>query len=246
MATTVTTTNPVRSDLRQRGAADPAGRAPRAWAFAGLAAGIAGLATIVLSSGIDVVYREEFNGTTHGVAVALGEKIPLMFALHSVSVLGAILLIVFAAGLYRRLRAAMPGSLVPAVGAAGLVGTAVVSILGAGLNTEFMVPLLQGDGIVDDASAAMYNHWIGTIPWVWTLAGLAGVGLFAASRRGGVARWLGVAGLLLGGGTLVAGVSPMEYLSGVSASLLLVVAALGLALGDRKHRQAPTPAVAAA
>ena len=67
----------------------------------------------------------------------------------------------------------------------GLAGTAVVSVLGAGLDTEFAMPSAGADGVVvDDASAAMYNHWIGTIPWLWTLAGLAGLAIFVAFRRG--------------------------------------------------------------
>ena len=50
----------------------------------------------------------------------------------------------------------------------------------------------------------MFNHWIGTIPWLWTLAGLAGLALFAAYRRGGVPRWIGLVGLVLGGLTAAA------------------------------------------
>jgi len=234
MTTSVTTTNPVRSDVQ-----DPAPslrRQPsRSWAFAGIGSAVAGLATIVLSSSVDVVYREQFAGSTDGIASALVEKAPAMFALHSVTVLGAVLMIVFAAGLHRRLRDAMPDSLVPLVATAGLVGTAVVSILGSALDTEYMVPLLQG-GIVDDATAAMYNHWIGTVPWLWTLTGLAGLGLFVASRRGVVTRWLGLVGLILGGLTVILGISPLEYMSGVTGALWLLITGIALTFGDRVHR----------
>ncbi|MDM7854537.1 hypothetical protein [Cellulomonas alba] len=232
--TSITTTNPARSDVHDE-TAPPPRRAPRVWAAAGAASGLAGIATIALSSAVDVVYRPEHGGSTDGVAAALVDKAPVMLAFHSVTVIGALPMIVFAAGLHRRLRAAMTDSLVPLVAAAGLVGTAVVSILGSALDTEFMVPLLQGD-VVDDASAAMYNHWIGTVPWLWTLAGLAGVGLFAASRRGVVARWLGLVGLVLGGLTLVLGISPMEYMAGVTGAVWLVVTGLGLTFGDRRYR----------
>ncbi len=48
-----------------------------------------------------------------------------MFAFHSIASLCAVLLIVFAAGLFRRLRDAVGGdSLAPMVAFAGLVGTA--------------------------------------------------------------------------------------------------------------------------
>jgi hypothetical protein len=144
-------------------------------------------------------------------------------------------MLVFAAGLYRRLRAGMADSIVPFLAASGLVGTAVVSVLGSGLDTELMMPLAQGAG-VDDSTAALYNHWVGTIPWLWTLAGLAGLGLYAAARRGVVARWVGRVGLVLGGLTVLLGISPLEYLSGVAGSLWLLVTAIGFTIGDRRHR----------
>jgi hypothetical protein len=234
MTTTVTTTNPVRSDVTQQPEPSSAG-ASRGWAVAGIGAGAAGIATIVLSSSVDVVYRSEFEDTTTGVAAALQDKAPFMFAFHSVTALGAVLMVVFAAGLYRRLRAGMPDSIVPVLAASGLVGTAVVSVLGSGLDTELMMPLAQGAG-VDDNTAALYNHWIGTIPWLWTLAGLAGLGVYAAARRGVVARWVGRVGLVLGGLTVLLGISPLEYLSGVTGALWLLVTALGFTVGDRRYR----------
>jgi len=236
MTTTVTTTNPVRSDVVEP-PAGPRSRGDRGWTLAGLGAGVAGAATIVLSSSIDVVYRPQFEDSTHGVATALQDKAPLMFAFHSVTALGAVLMVVFAAGLHRRLRTVMGDSIVPVVAAAGLVGTAVVSVLGSGLDTEFMMPLAQGAGI-DDNTGALYNHWIGTIPWLWTLAGLAGLALYVASRRGAVARWVGRVGLVLGGLTVLLGISPLEYLSGATGVLWLLATSVGLTFGDRAFRDA--------
>jgi hypothetical protein len=233
VTTHVTTHNPVRTDL----AGTPvAPRTSRAWTLAGLGAGLAGIATIATSSMIDVVYRDEYAGTTAGVADALQDKAGVMFAFHSITTLGALLMVVFAAGLHRRLRAVAPHGLAPVVALAGLAGTAVVSVLGAGLDTEFMMPLAQGDGIVDDSTGAMYNHWIGTIPWVWVLAGLAGLALHVVARSGGVPRWIGLVGLVLGGLTVVLGISPLEYMAGVTGSLWLVVTALGFSFGDRAFR----------
>ena len=82
MTTTVTTTNPVRSDVLDSHAEAGSRRTSRGWAFAGIGAAVAGIATIALSSSIDVVYRSEFEGTTHGVASALQDKAPVMFAFH--------------------------------------------------------------------------------------------------------------------------------------------------------------------
>ncbi|WP_395658541.1 hypothetical protein [Nocardioides sp.] len=230
--TRITTRNPVRADITPA----PATRTSRRWALAGLGAGLAGIGTVVTSSMVDVVYRDEFAGTTTGVADALQDKGPVMFVFHSVTMLGAVLMVVFAAGLHRRLRAVSPDGLAPVVALAGLAGTAVVSVLGAGLDTEFMMPLAQGDNIVDDSTGAMYNHWIGTIPWLWVLAGLAGLAIHVVARQGGAPRWLGIVGLVLGGLTVLLGISPLEYLSGMTGALWLTVTAAGFSFGDRAFR----------
>jgi hypothetical protein len=238
--TTVTTHNPVRADLGAT--ADPSAhrdRAARGWAGAGIGAALAGIGTIVTSSAVDVVYRDEFShGSVDGVAEALADKTGVMFAFHSITTLGAVLMVVFAAGLYRRLRTAMPDSTAPLVALVGLAGTAVVSVLGAGLDTEFAMPSTQDGIVIDDASAAMYNHWIGTIPWLWTLAGMAGLAIFVAYRRGAAPRWIGLVGLVLGGLTVLLGVSPLEYMAGMTGSLWLLVTAIGFTVGDRAFRGA--------
>ena len=245
MTTSVTTHNPVRADYVDAGTVrEPAVRTPRTsrtWALAGLGAAIACAGTIVTSSMIDVVYRDRFHGNVDGVAAALADKAPVMFAFHTFTMLGAVLLLVFAAGLVRRMRAVLPAdSLAPILAFAGLAGTAVVSVLGAGLDTEYMVPLTGQANVVDDPSAAMFNHWIGTIPWLWMLAGLAGLALHVTARQGGVPKWIGRVGLVLGGLTVVLGISPFEYMSGATAFLWLAATSIGFLVGDRKHRAAAT------
>ena len=237
--TTVTTHNPVRTDVEA--SANSGDRAPqqsRTWALAGIGAALAGVGTVLTSSAVNVVYRDEFSrGSIDGVAEALTEKTGLMLAFHTFTALGAVLMIVFAAGLFRRLRAVLPDSIAPVVALAGLAGTAVVSILGSGLDTEFAMASAGADGVVvDDASAAMYNHWIGTIPWLWTLAGLAGLAVFVAFRRGGAPRWLGLVGLVLGGLTVALGVSPLEYMAAGTGVLWLLVTAIGFTVGDKAFR----------
>ena len=243
MTTSVTTHNPARADVLEsasrRGDSRSTGRTSRAWAFAGLGAAIACAGTIVTSSMVDVVYRPEFGGNVDGVAQALADKAPVMFAFHTFTMVGAVLLLVFAAGLVRRMRAVLPAdSLAPTLAFAGLAGTAVVSVLGAGLDTEYMIPLMGQPDVVDDPSAAMFNHWIGTIPWLWVLAGLAGLALHVTARQGGVPRWIGRVGLVLGGLTVLVGVSPAEYMSGIPAFLWLATTSIGFIVGDRKHRAA--------
>ena len=186
---------------------------------------------------VDVVYRDEFKGTTDGVTEALGQKAGVLFAFHSITTLGALLMIVFAAGLLRRLRRGAGDSIAPTVAFAGMLGTAVVSVLGAGLDTEVMVPLAAGDqGTVPDSTASFYNNWIGTIPWVWVLAGLAGLAVYAVGRLGVVPRWIGRVGLVMGGLAVLLGVSPLEYMAGPVAALWLVVTSIGFLVGDRAQR----------
>ena len=238
--TTVSTQNPVRTDLAATAAEVPDRHAThsRLWAVAGIGAALAGAGTIITSSAVDIVYRDEFNGTTDGVAQAVSDKSPVLFAFHSITALGAVLMIVFGAGLYRRLRTALPDSIAPVIALVGLAGTAVVSILGSGLDTEFMMPGPQDEPGYADSSAAVYNHWIGTIPWLWTLVGMAGLALFAASRARAVPRWFGIVGLVLGGLTVALGISPLEYMAGTTGVLWLLVTALGFTVGDRTFRGA--------
>lgn len=236
VTTQITSTHPVRDDLADQ-PATPDVRRHRGWALAGIGAGLCGIGTIVTSGMVNAVYDPALVGDPAGITARLVEQVPVMYAFHTATALGAVLLVVFAAGLHRRLQAVLPGSSLPVVALAGLLGTAVVSVLGSGLDTEFMMGL-PIDGAVDDANAAMFNHWIGTIPWLWTLAGLSGLATYAAGRRGGLPRWIGRTGLVLGGLTLLLGVSPLQYMAGMTGPLWLLVTAIGFAVGDRAHRNA--------
>ncbi len=239
MTTQITTHNPVRADLASP-EAPTAGqlRQSRSWAFAGIGAALLGMGTIVTSGAAGFVYEDEFtDGTIDGIAQAMDDKTGVLFAFHSITALGAVLMIVFGAGLFRRLRSVAPDSIAPVVALVGLAGTAVVSIMGSGLDTEFMIQTTDGI-VVDDGSAAMYGHWIGTIPWLWTLVGLSGLAIHVVARHGGVPRWLGRVGLVLGGLTVFVGVSPFEYMAGMTGVLWLLVTAIGFTVGDKAHRAA--------
>ncbi|GAA1477192.1 hypothetical protein GCM10009623_16380 [Nocardioides aestuarii] len=236
VTTQVSSSHPVRDDHTDR-TAPPAVRRHRGWALAGVGAGLCGIGTITTSGMVNAVYDPALVDDPAGITARLAEQVPTMYAFHTFTTLGAVLLVVFAAGLHRRLASTLPGSALPVVALAGLLGTAVVSVLGSGLDTEFMmgIPI---EGAVQDANAAMYNHWIGTIPWLWTLAGLSGVATYVAGRRGSVPRWIGRTGLVLGGLTLLLGISPLQYMAGMTGPLWLLVTAIGFAAGDRAHRRA--------
>ena len=234
MTTHISTSNPVRADVTPVAPV----RTSRTWAVAGIGAGLAGLGTIVTSGMINAVYDPDLAGDPEAIVDKLADQTGAMIAFHLVTMIGAVLMVVFAAGLFRRLRAtAGEANLAPLVAFAGVFGTAVVSVLGTGLNTEFIFALMDDEMVVDPANVALYNHWIGTIPWLWVLAGLSGLALFAAGRAGAAPRWIGIAGLVLGGITLLWGISPLQYMAGMTGPLLVLVTALGFCFGDRAFRR---------
>ena len=234
---TITTSNPVRSRRAEDDTPTTARPASRGWALSGVVAGVAGIGTIVTSSMVDAVYREDLWGDPEAIAQAVADKAPVIAAFHVIGVIGAVAMVVFAAGLFRRLAATTArDSLAPFVAAAGLVGTAIVTVLGTGLDTEFMFAFQAGEDAIDPSNMALYNNWIGTIPWVWVLAGLTGVAIWQAGRSGAVPRWMARTGLVLGGLTLLLGISPLQYMAGMTGPLWLLATALGFVLGDRAFR----------
>lgn len=236
MTTHIETRNPARADVAFD-AGTAATATGRGWAVAGIGAGVAGIGVIVTTSTIGAVYDPDLAGDNDAIAEKLGDLVPNMFVYHSIAVACALLMVVFAAGLYRRLRSALPAtSTAPIVAFAGLLGTAVVTVLGSGLDTEFMVTLTGDRDAISSSSATMYNHWIGTIPWVWVLAGLAGLAVSVAGRQGGVPRWVGRVGLVLGGLTVLAGVSPFQYMAILPGAIWLLVTAIGFTVGDKQTR----------
>ncbi len=209
----------------------------RLWALSGVGAAATGVAGIVATMAMNAVYDPAVSGNAEKVLDAMAAQRTASSVFHVLTAASAMLLVPFAAGLHRRLRAALPAdSLLPVVAAAGVVVTSVVLVLGSGLDTEFGSGL-PGKGQVVAENVSMYGHWVGTIPYLWTGMGLAGIALAAAARHRAVARWVGVVGLLLGGVTLVAGVSPLEYLAGLVGPLWLLATATGFLVGDRAHRR---------
>jgi len=225
--------NPVRSDLP--GTPGAAGASTR-WALAGLGAGLTGVVAIGASLAVSPVYDEKVHGDAEAILAEMDDFVPQLLTMHLAGMVSAVLMIVFAAGLHRRLRAALPAdSTLPLIAFSGMFGTALVLVLGTGLDTEFLFAASDPERVVPEA-VAFYNHWIATIPWVWVLVGLAGIALFAASRTGAVTRWLGLVGLLGGGLTLLLGISPLQYMAGFTGPIGLVVVSLGFLVGDKAFR----------
>lgn len=208
-------------------------RTSRAWAWTGVAAGVLGIVSIQASSALGASW-EQTAGDADAIVADLAGKTSTLLVFHTATVLVAILVLIFAAGLKRRLDVQAPaGSLLPTVAGSGLVLTSVAALMGSGLDTQFMFGFAE-DKVVPEAGA-FFSDWTATIPWLWVGAGLTAVAVAVASLRHGAApRWIGVVSLLLGGLTLLVGVSPLQYMAGFVGPVWLTVAALGFALGDRR------------
>ena len=206
----------------------------RAWAWTGVAAGVLGIASIQASLAASVDW-ELTQGDAGAMLADAAAKQSTFFAFHVLTALTAVVLPVFAAGLKRRLDQQAPaGSLYGQVAAWGLVLVSAALLLGSGLDTQFMLALSDPDTLVPE-SAAFYTDWVATIPWLWLGAGLSGVAVAVASLRHAAApRWIGAVSLVLGGLTLLLGISPLQYMAGFTGPVWLLVVALGFALGDRR------------
>jgi hypothetical protein len=243
MTTHVTTRNPVRADLDTTGDSTVAPSAPtrptrrtsKGWALAGVAAGVLGIGTMVSSSMINAIYDKDIALDEDAILAKLADQSTQIMVFQVVASLTALALVVFAAGLHRRLASRLDDSIVPAIASAGLVGTAVITVLGSGLNTEFALDVEEH---VLAANAAMFNHWTGTIPWVWLLAGLSALAVASAWRQGAVPRWMGITSLVLGGLTVVSGTLPIQYMAILPGSLWVLVLSIGFLVGDKAHRSA--------
>ena len=221
-----TTLDPSTSAATGAPRSEPGGRG---WVLAGLGAGVLGIAGVVASGMVDAVYDPDLSGDPDAITARLSDQVPQVLAFHTATMLSCVLLVLFAVGLHRQLqRRTGPDSLVPGVAAAGLGLVAVAQLLGAGLTTEFALGLVDDPGQLLPESAVFFNHWIGTIPWLWGGAGLTGIALARAARQGAYARWLGWASLVLGGLTALFMVSPLQYMAGMTGPVWLVVVSLGL------------------
>jgi hypothetical protein len=235
VTTTASSTAHEELDARRRRVSPTSSRG---WAFVGAAAGLAGVVGIQASLQIDAVYNKRYAGDADLILDRLGDYVPQLLILHFAMTGAAVMLLIFAAGLRRRLRAQAPaGSLLPDVAAGGLLLTAVAALMGAGFTTEIVFALTDDTVAIDPEFAAVVGHWIGTIPWLWVGAGLTGVAVaVGALRHAAAPRWLGWVGAVLGGITLLVGLSPLQYMAGFTGPVLILVLGLGFAFGDRRQR----------
>jgi hypothetical protein len=213
----------------------PPHRAPSStgWVYAGVGAGLAGVVTVVGSSMANAIYDPDLAGDPMGLTEKLGEQTWALLLFHTASMVAALLVVVFGAGLRRHLAQRMPeGSLAPQVAGTGLVLVAVTLLMGSALDTEFIFGV-QEPALLVPETAVFYGHWVATVPWVWAGAGLAALAVAHAGRRfGAVPGWLTWVSLVLGGLTTLLAISPLQYTAGVTGPLWLTITAVGLLRKD--------------
>lgn len=209
----------------------------RGWARAGALAGLFGMIGIGASTAAGAVYDPKVAGDAPAIVEKLADQTPALLIMHTFMLFATILLIPFAAGVRRRLATqTRAGSLLPDVAALGLVLASVAGLMGTGLDTEFIFGVNAAEDDLVPETAAFYGHWVGTVPWLWVGAGLAGVAIaVAALKQAAAPRWIGWVGALLGGLTLLVGISPLQYMAGFTGPLMVLVIGLGFAFGDRNE-----------
>lgn len=228
MTTTFVPPTAERLDL-----AAPAPRRSRGWAWAGLAAGILGLAVFIVPSGALVVDSDQLIDNAQ-VLAELDGKQNWVWAFQTGTFAVAVLAVIFGVGLRRRLAGQAPaGSLLPDLAALGLALVAALSLVGGGISTEMFHSLRHADEVDPDtigAHLALFN----TMAWVWaggilTTGAVAVAGLRHASVGKGLARFSAVMTFLI----VVTQVLPFQYLAVAPMALFLIVASISMVRSER-------------
>jgi hypothetical protein len=141
----------------------------------------------------------------------------------------ALLLVIFAVGLRRRLAGQEPaGSLVPDLAGLGLILMAIMTLVGTGISTEMFHALRHTDEVDPDtisAHLAIYN----TMAWVWA-GGLLTTGAMAVAglRHGSVSRRVGLFAVVMSVLVGLTQVLPFQYLAVLPMSIFLIVCGISM------------------
>jgi hypothetical protein len=214
-------------------ASTPTRSTRRAWAVSGAVAGVLGAVQFFLTGGLGV--DTEALADNRLVAEALTDSAPFVWAYQVVAVATALLVSVFAAGLFRRLSQQAPAdSTLPLLAAGGLFLVAVMQLVGSGICTEMFFGLMQDTGELDPDTLAAQLAIFNTMGWVWAGAGLtAGAVAVAGLRHAAVGRALAVGSAIAAGLIGLVNVVPLQYLALVPGSLWLIGAGIAFARSEQ-------------
>lgn len=202
---------------------------PRGGFAAGVLAALAAAAGLFASVQVGAGAGDAELGDNARLARLLAGDRPMVVLFQAAMTVAALGLIVFAAAVRCHLAGQEPaGSLAPLVAAGGLVLTAALCLIGAGIGTELYWGLGDLDRADPDSLGAMYHH-VATMSWVWAGAGLAAAAIaYAALMHGALARWIGWVSLVAAVAILGVSLAPVQYLSAAVGALWLLVVSIGL------------------
>ena len=204
-------------------------RPRRGWAYAGLLGGIGSFLFFLGPGSMLSPSRDSYSDNAKVLAELEG-KAGWVWAFQTMGVALALLLVIFAVGLRRRLAGQEPaGSLVPDLAGLDLVLMAIMTLVGTGISTEMFHALRHTDEVDPDtisAHLAIYN----TMAWVWA-GGLLTTDAMAVAglRHGSVSRRFGRFAVVMTVLTALTQVLPFQYLAVLPMSIFLIVCGISMA-----------------
>ncbi len=205
----------------------------RLWAFCGIGAGVLGMVGFFLAGGLGV--DTDALADNELVAAAVTDAAPWVWAYQVVTVATAMLVAVFAAGLFRKLSQQGPAqSLCPMLAVSGLLLVSAMSLVGGGICTEMFWGLIQDTSELDADTVAAQMAIYNTMGWVWAGAGLAAAAVAVAGlRHGAVSRALGVGSAVAAALVALTNVVPLQYMALVPGALWLIGAGVSFVRAEQ-------------
>jgi hypothetical protein len=207
----------------------PAIRPGRGWAICGILGGLLGVALFLLSGGLAVSTDDLADNQL--VAEAVTDKAVFVWIYQVVAVAAAMLIAVFAAGIFRKLSQQAPAqSLAPMIAVGGLFLVSAMLLVGSGICTEMFFGLMQDTDELDPDTVAAQMAIFNTMGWVWVGAGLAaGAVALTGLRHGTVGRGLAIGSAVATFFIAAVNIAPLQYMALVPAALWMIGAGISFA-----------------
>lgn len=211
------------------------GHAPfgRGWAFAGIGAGVLGLAIFGMTGAL--VVDDDALADNAAVAAELTDKAGWVWAYQVLGVAAALLVAYFATGVYRRLAQQAPAnSLTPMLAVGGLWLVSALGLVGSGISTEMFHGLRQDTDALDPDTLAAQLAIFNTMGWVWISAILAtGAIAHVGLRHGSVTRALALGSIVATVLLAITNITPFQYLAMPIAAIWMIGAGVSFARAER-------------
>ena len=228
-----TTLDPIVSTSPASNATVTVAPAGRGWARAGIGAGVLGLVIFGMTGAL--VVEDSALADNAEIAAALTDKAVWVWAYQVVGVSAALLVAVFATGLYRRLAQQSPaGSNAPMLSLGGLWLVSALGLVGSGISTEMFHGLRQPTEAQDPDTLAAQLAIFNTMGWVWigailATASIAHVGL----KHGSVSRGLAIGSVVATVLMAITNITPFQYMAMPVAAIWMIGTGISFARAER-------------